>query len=78
MSHGVDPPFSVCRQKAALIDIYQAATAIYALALSELNRNIGTYSREDYVAAHDKAESLEIQMKSARAELNHHIAEHHC
>jgi len=67
-----------CVQKLMLFDAYQIATEQHSIALTELNRRIGTCSRSQYVEMYRKVEVLRQDASALHQELEWHIHQHGC
>jgi hypothetical protein len=57
---------------------YEATTALFSEAVTELRKNIGTSSKEDYDRLGRVANDARLKSEQARLVLEEHIAEHRC
>ncbi len=64
--------------KARLTIEYEAATAVFCEAVTEVKRNIGTSTKEKYDRIGRIANDARVKSEQARLALEQHIAEHRC
>ena len=67
-----------CEVKFNLISDYEAATALFSEAVTELRRKIGTSTKEEYDRLAWAANDARVKSEQARLALEHHVAEHRC
>jgi hypothetical protein len=67
-----------CETKVLLTAKYDAATASFSEAVTELRRKIGTSTKEDYDRLGRVANDARVKSEQARLALEQHIAEHSC
>jgi hypothetical protein len=67
-----------CKIKVRLTTNYETATAQFSEAVTELRRNIGTSSKEEYDRLARAANDSRVKSEQARLALEQHIAEHRC
>jgi hypothetical protein len=67
-----------CDAKVQLTDQYDAATALFSEAVTELRLRIGTSTKEDYDRLGRSANDARVRSEQARLALEQHIAEHRC
>ena len=65
-----------CETKARLTVEYEATTALFFGAVTELRRNIGTSSKEDYDRLGRATNDARLRSEQARLAFERHIAEH--
>jgi hypothetical protein len=68
----------ICKEKVSLLDAYKIATAAYARAVRELQKNIGTSGRSAYEDLRRIMDDARIQSESSRIELEKHVRAHGC
>ena len=73
---GPDSNSKTCETKSSLLKIYQAATVSYSNAVLALNPMVGPNHLHD--ALFQIADEAELELTTARRELEKHIAEHGC
>jgi hypothetical protein len=66
----------VCEEKTRPVDAYSAATLVFAKAMQELRRNIGTSS--DYKRLRRAPNDTRVKAEQARLALEQHNAAHRC
>lgn len=67
-----------CDVKVGLAAQYEASTAVFSVAVSELRRKVGTSSKEEYDRLGRLANDARVKSEQARLALESHIAEHRC
>jgi hypothetical protein len=67
-----------CEEKTRLAQDYDAATAKFAEAVRQLQRNIGTSTRAEYDRLQRISDEARVKSEQARLTLEHHIAAHDC
>jgi hypothetical protein len=67
-----------CDRKVRLTSEYEAATALFFEAVTELRRKIGISTREDYEQLGRRANDARVKSEQARLALEQHVAEHRC
>jgi hypothetical protein len=67
-----------CTIKIRLTTKYETATALFSEAVTELRRNIGTSTKEEYDRLDRAANDARAKSEQARLALEQHIAEHRC
>jgi len=67
-----------CDVKVRLAAEYEAATALFSGAVTELQRRVGTSSKEEYDRLGRLANDARVKSEQARLALESHIAEHRC
>jgi hypothetical protein len=67
-----------CDVKARFASEYEAATAVFSQAVTELRRKVGTSSKEEYDRLGRLANDARVKSEQARLALESHIAEHRC
>jgi hypothetical protein len=67
-----------CADKKRLAEEYETATAQFAEAVSHLQRNIGTSTREEYEGLQRLANEARLGSEQARLRLEAHTAIHNC
>ena len=74
----VDARKESCPTKTLLLAAWQSAAEIYSQAVSQLSKQIGVLSKEDYERLKDFAEESRQRSIDAQTKLEAHIAEHGC
>jgi hypothetical protein len=69
---------SNCPEKSRLAQEYGLATALFAEAVKELHRRMGTSPREEYARLDRAANEARVKSEHARLALEQHIAAHTC
>lgn len=67
-----------CEEKARLAQDYEAATSKFAEAVGQLQRNIGTSTREEYERLQRISDETRVKSEQARLALEQHLAAHKC
>jgi hypothetical protein len=67
-----------CEIKLRLTTNYETATALFSQAVTELRRNIGISTKEEYDRLARAANDARGKSEQARLALEQHIAEHRC
>jgi hypothetical protein len=67
-----------CDMKARLTIEYEATTTVFSEAVTELKRNIGISTKEEYDRLSRIANDARVKSERARLALEQHIAEHRC
>lgn len=67
-----------CETKSRLVSDYEAVTALFSEAVTELRRKIGTSSKEEYDRLTWGANNARVKSEQARLALEQHVAEHGC
>ena len=69
---------NTCEDKADLVVKYEAAARFYSDSVSELNRRIGTVTKEEFNRLRDVAMDAETKSRRAKNALDEHIKRHGC
>ena len=67
-----------CDEKVRLAAIYEAATAKFAEAVTELQQKIGTSAKQEYERLDRTANEARVKSEQARLALEQHIVAHRC
>jgi hypothetical protein len=67
-----------CEEKARLTQEYEAATAKFAEAVGQLQRNLGTSTRPEYERLQRVSNEARVKSEQARLSLEQHLAAHGC
>lgn len=67
-----------CESKIRLISDYEAATALFSEAVTELRQRMGTSTKEEYDQLAWAANDARVKSEQARLALEKHVAEHRC
>jgi hypothetical protein len=67
-----------CEEKTRLAQEYEAATAKFAQAVRELQRNIGTSTSAEYERLQRASDEARVKSEQARLALEQHVAAHDC
>jgi len=67
-----------CAMKLQLASEYEAATVVFSKAAAEVQRNIGTSSKETYEDLGRIETDARLRSELARLALEKHTAEHRC
>ena len=68
----------VCPEKTRLLNEYEQAVATFAAEVTKLRAVMGTLSRDEYNAAHDRTEDLRMVARATHEELMRHVTAHGC
>ena len=68
----------LCEEKNLMARDYDAATARFSEAVSELRRKMGTSLKEDYERLARNCDDARMKSELARLAREKHIADHHC
>ena len=72
------PMTDICPLKTTLLMVYEQTARAYSAAVGELNRLMGTSSKETYDALYHLAEEAQRRAAAAKQQLDEHVAEHGC
>jgi hypothetical protein len=67
-----------CKEKERLAQEYEAAAAKFAVAVSQLQRQIGTSTRAQYERLQRVSDEAREKSEQARLALEQHMATHDC
>jgi hypothetical protein len=67
-----------CEEKNQLLGEYEAATASFSSAVSELRRRMGTSPKEEYKRLAQVSNNARVKSEGARLALEQHIFAHGC
>ena len=67
-----------CEQKRRLLAEYDSTTRTFSACVSDLNRQIGTSSREAYEQLRRSVDEARVRSEQARLALEAHVAQHGC
>jgi hypothetical protein len=67
-----------CEIKIRFISDYEAATALFSEAVTELRRRMGTSTKDEYDRLAWAANDARVKSEQARLALEQHVAEHRC
>jgi len=70
--------FMGCEEKARLAEDYGVATAAFAEAVRELQRNIGTSTSAEYDRLRRISDEARLKSEQTRLAFEQHTAAHHC
>ena len=68
----------ICVEKTGLTKEYEAATTRFSQAVTDLHRNMGTSSKEEYERLTRVSNEARVKAEHTRLMLEQHIAEHRC
>jgi hypothetical protein len=67
-----------CEEKSRLVAEYEDATGKFAASVGELQRRMGTSTKEDYERLNRAADEARVKSEHARLALESHVAAHRC
>jgi hypothetical protein len=67
-----------CTEKQRLVQEYETATAKFAEAVAQLQRQIGTSSRPEYERLQRVSDEARVKSEQARLALKQHVSTHKC
>jgi hypothetical protein len=67
-----------CEIKIRFISDYEAATALFSEAVTELRQRMGTSTKDEYDRLAWAANDARVKSEQARLALEQHVAEHRC
>jgi hypothetical protein len=68
----------VCAEKSRLLEQYQEATAKFSAAVRQLQKKIGTSSKDEYDRLQRASDEMRVASERARLALEQHVALHRC
>jgi hypothetical protein len=74
----VDKVEEQCEQKRRLLAEYDSTTSAFSACVSDLNRQIGTSSRDAYEQLRRSVDEARVRSEQARLALEAHVAQHRC
>jgi hypothetical protein len=69
---------SLCNEKQRLLALYEAHTRAFSLAVTALNQQMGTSSKERYAALRCAVEDARAESERSRLSLERHVSSHRC
>jgi ATP-dependent helicase YprA (DUF1998 family) len=67
-----------CEEKRRLATEYEAATAKFSEAVTELRKKMGTSAKEEYQRLDRAANEARVKSEQARLALEQHVSAHRC